>query len=89
MSLTARFENLAHQIVMVELDREVAAVWKTILSDDNVWLANKIFDFDLTQENAKHHLEKEHQSTKDLAFSTILKNRLFHGGIIAKGSGFF
>jgi len=88
VGLTAAFENLASQVIMVERDEEVAAVWKIILGNDNEWLANKIFNFELTLENAKKQLEKSDKSLKDLAFSTILKNRLFHGGIIAKGSGF-
>jgi len=88
VSLTAGFENLANHVIMVEMDEEVAAVWKTILSKDNEWLANRIFDFELTRENAKKELEKPNKSTRDLAFSTILKNRIFHGGIITKGAGF-
>lgn len=88
ISLTTGFENLASQVIMVELDEEIAAVWKTIFGKDNEWLANKIFDFELTYENAKKRFEKTNKSTRDRAFSTILKNRLFHGGIIAKGSGF-
>ena len=47
VSLTAAFENLAKHIVMIELDEDVAAVWKTILGEDNEWLANKIFTFEL------------------------------------------
>lgn len=88
ISLTAGFEQLARNIIMVELDEEVAAVWKTILSDENEDFANQIFKFDLTFENAKFYISKDNKSTRELAFSTILKNRVFHGGIITKGSGF-
>src|SRR5882757_9288750 len=41
ISLTVAFENLADQILMVELDHDIAAVWKTLLTDDNDWLAEK------------------------------------------------
>lgn len=87
VSLTAAFENLAEQVIMVELDCEVAAVWDEIINNDHTWLANKIFSFDLTAENANKILKKEEKTTKEQAFSTILKNRIFHGGIITKGAG--
>jgi DNA adenine methylase len=87
VSLTAAFENLAEQIVMVELDHEVAAVWEVIVNGDHNWLADKIYSFDLNPENANSILKKEKKTTKEQAFCTILKNRIFHGGIITKGSG--
>ncbi|MCC6581901.1 MAG: DNA adenine methylase, partial [Phycisphaeraceae bacterium] len=87
VSLTAAFENLADKIIMVELDEEVAAVWETILNGKNEWLADKIMHFQLTHENVQRELEKEDKSPEEVAFSTILKNRVFHGGILAKGSG--
>ncbi|MGB4840400.1 MAG: DNA adenine methylase [Saprospiraceae bacterium] len=87
VSLTAAFESLADQIVMVELDQEVAAVWEVIINGDHHWLADKIYSFDLNQENASSILKKEDKTIKEQAFSTILKNRIFHGGIITKGSG--
>jgi DNA adenine methylase len=87
VSLTAAFENLADKIVMVELDQEVAAVWEVIINGDHNWLAEKIYSFDLNPENANSILQKEDKTIKEQAFSTILKNRIFHGGIITKGSG--
>lgn len=87
VSLTTAFEGLAKRIVMVELDEEVASVWETILNGKNEWLADKIFKFELSLDNVKFELENDHKSKADIAFSTILKNRIFHGGIIAKGSG--
>jgi DNA adenine methylase len=87
VSLTAAFENLADKIIMVELDQEVAAVWEIIINGDHNWLADKIYTFDLTPENANSILQKKNKTNKEQAFSTILKNRIFHGGIITKGSG--
>lgn len=87
VSLTAAFENLADHITMVELDEEVAAVWEIILNGKNGWLADKILSFELTHENINKELGNPDKEAKDLAFCTILKNRVFHGGIIAKGSG--
>ncbi|MGW8121912.1 DNA adenine methylase [Roseivirga echinicomitans] len=87
VSVTAAFEKLAGSIIMVELDPEVAAVWEVIINGDHDWLADKIYSFDLTSENANKILEKKSKSIQEQAFSTILKNRIFHGGIITKGSG--
>ncbi|MBI3753848.1 MAG: DNA adenine methylase, partial [Deltaproteobacteria bacterium] len=81
------FECLAKKIIMVERDDEVAAVWETILNDKNEWLAEKIYTFELSLDNVKKELVKCAASKADTAFVTILKNRIFHGGIIAKGSG--
>lgn len=87
VSLTAAFENLADHIIMVELDEEVAAVWEIILNGKNEWLADRILNFELSHENVNKELSNPNKEIKDVAFCTILKNRVFHGGIIAKGSG--
>jgi DNA adenine methylase len=87
VSLTAAFEKLANHVTMVEMDKEVAAVWEVILNGKNKWLADKIFSFNLTHENVRFELDNPNKQLHDLAFCTILKNRIFHGGILAKGSG--
>lgn len=87
VSLTAAFEKLADHITMVEIDKEVAAVWEVILNSKNKWLADKIFSFDLTYDNVKSELDNPNKQLHDKAFCTILKNRILHGGILAKGSG--
>jgi DNA adenine methylase len=87
VSLTAAFEKLADHLTMVELDEEISAVWDVILNEKNKWLAEKIYLFKLTPENIKAELENPKKELQDIAFCTILKNRVFHGGILAKGSG--
>lgn len=87
VSLSAAFEKLADHITMVEMDEEIAAVWEVILNGKNKWLADKIFSFNLTHDNIKAELDKPDKELQDVAFCTILKNRVFHGGILAKGSG--
>lgn len=87
VSLTAAFEKLADQIIMVEMDEEIAAVWQIILNGKNQWLADKIYSYELTHANVKAELESPNKELQDIAFCTILKNRVFHGGILAKGSG--
>jgi DNA adenine methylase len=88
VSLTAAFENLAPKIIMSEIDPEVAAVWEVILNGGNEWLAEKIYNFDLISENIQTEFSNPTKNLKDLAFCTILKNRVLHGGIITKGAGF-
>jgi len=88
ISLTAAMESLCDEVVMVELDAQVAAVWQAILSRDAEWLANRIVHFDMNLENARRILEQDFKETRDIAFQTIVKNRTVHGGILAAGSGF-
>lgn len=89
ISLTTAFENLADHIVMVELDDQIASVWKVILGtdDDRKWLANRITGFKLSPETACEALNETPRTIREKAFQTILKNRVYHGGILADGSG--
>jgi len=87
VSLTAAFESLAEKVLMIEFDPEIAAVWDVLITGKSELFARKILNFDLTRENVIAELENEHKRTEDIAFCTILKNRVYHGGIIAKGSG--
>jgi len=88
ISLTALFENLVRRAIMVELDEEIAAVWNSVVNGDAEWLANHVFNFDLTQENLLRELRRTPGTQREKAFQTILKNRTLHGGILAEGSGF-
>lgn len=87
VSLTAAFEDLAGKVLMIELDHDVAAVWKTMLSDDNAWLCEQITTFDLTVENVMAELAQVPVTLRETAFQTVLRNRTYHGGILAPGSG--
>jgi DNA adenine methylase len=88
ISLTALFENLAEKAVMVELDEEIAVVWESIVNGEADWLANQVLRFDLTKDAVIRELKKIPNTIREKAFQTILKNRTFHGGILAEGSGF-
>jgi DNA adenine methylase len=87
ISLTTAFEFLADKVIMVELDKQIAAVWGSILGGDAKWLAKRLLAFELTTESAKVELAKPAISLRELAFKTILKNRTAHGGILAEGAG--
>jgi DNA adenine methylase len=87
IALAAVCEDWVDHAVLIELDPDVAAVWQTVSAGDAPLLAQKILGFDLTVENVKKQLLCESPRHLDRAFKTILKNRTFHGGILAAGSG--
>lgn len=87
ISLTAAFERLATQVVMVELDPNVAAVWQTIVRGEAKRLADAILHFELSAESLRSELERSPVTPFDRALQTILKNRTAHGGILAEGAG--
>jgi DNA adenine methylase len=87
VGLTAAFENLAQEIVLVEKDEDVAAVWHTIFGKEAKWLAERIVEFDVSYENVHQVMNSHPRSVRERAFLTILRNRLCHGGILAEGSG--
>jgi DNA adenine methylase len=87
VSLTVAFENLADHIILVELDQDVAALWQTMLSDDNDWLTERIAEFDMSLESVRQELSILPVDTKHHAFQTLIRNRTNHGGILAPGSG--
>jgi len=87
IGLTIAFEKLADHVTLVELDQQVAAVWKTILEGDYQWLADQILNFDLNLENVEVVFSQTDVSTEEKAFQTILKNRIHRGGILAPGAG--
>ncbi len=88
-SLTTAFESRADWVTMVERDEQVAAVWRVILQQPGggEWLADRIINFDLTSENALEVLSNPEPTLRELAFRTLLKNRINHGGILAPGVG--
>lgn len=45
-------------------------------------------EFDLTKESVIREISRSDVNMKTKAFQTILKNRTFHGGILAEGAGF-
>jgi len=88
ISLTALFENLVTSAVMVELDEDIAAVWKLVVGGHTQWIAKRILEFNLTKDSVIREISRSDSDIKEKAFQTILKNRTFHGGILAEGSGF-
>ena len=88
ISLTALFEEFVSQVVMVEIDEEIAAVWQSVVDGHAEWIAKRILSFELTKESVINEISRTSVDLREKAFQTILKNRTFHGGILAEGSGF-
>ena len=86
--MTAVFENIVPRALLAELDDEMAAVWKVIVNGESEWLAERILNFEMNKENVVAELNKKANDYRDTAFKTIIKNRTFHGGILAAGAGF-
>jgi len=87
ISLTTAFEDRADKVLMIEIDKSVAAVWKTILGPNWEWLSQQILHFHLTPESARQLMEKKALSIREAAFQTLVQNRTAHGGILADGAG--
>lgn len=86
IGLTAAFEGLVERVILYELDPNVSAVWEMILGGDAEALANRILEFQVTLENVREILAKQFDSSSDMAFQTIIRNRMQHGGIMAPGA---
>lgn len=88
--LTVAAENLARDVVLCELDADVAAVWKLIFHGsvkDVDWLCKEIITFEVSLGNVQKVLSNNSQNNKNQAFRTIIKNRMQRGGILAAGAG--
>jgi DNA adenine methylase len=88
VSLTAVFEGYVERATLVEIDPDVAAVWKTILNGQAGWLASEIERFEVTDDSVRHRLcRNDNLSAREHAFRTLLRNRINRGGILAPGAG--
>jgi len=84
--LAVAIEELTEKVVLVEIDEDVSAVWKTILEGDAKWLIGRIQDFEMSREAAKKAV-KESSTTREKAFAMIIHNRVRRGGVTAPGAG--
>ncbi len=86
VGLTIAAENLARHVIIAELDDSVASVWQCIFSEDCDWLIERIMSYEISRENVLKTLAEEPAGRKELAFHTILRNRVQRGGILAAGA---
>ena len=87
VSLTAVMEGLARSCLMIELDRDVAAVWHSILSSGPE-LASRVSDFKPTRESVESLMASPVNNIVDHGFRTLVINRMRRGGILAAGASF-
>ena len=78
---------LADQVLLVERDPDVAAVWRTILGDGWEALAERILEFRMSRKRVLEVLGTIHQDTAARAFRCILRNRVQRGGILSPSAG--
>jgi DNA adenine methylase len=83
----AAFEGLARKVVLVEIDPQVASVWKTILCGDGKWLAGRILRFKVSAGSVNRVLTGPKSSLRERAFATLLRNRVQRAGILAPAAG--
>lgn len=85
VSLTAVMEGLAERALMVDLDRDVAAFWRSALMHGDE-LAERLLTFDVTRDSV-HALERTAPVTVlDHGFRTLVLNRTRRGGVLAPGA---
>ena len=87
VSLTAVMEDLVPEAVMIELDRDVAAFWRSTL-ESGATLGEWIRRFEPTRE-ALGRIEGDLPGTVvEQGFRTLVLNRTRRGGILAPGASF-
>ena len=84
-SLTAVMEGLVERAILCERDPEIANFWFCVLEHSEL-LATRVECFDLTHDNVADVFNSHSPSRMDMAFQTLLKNRINRGGILAKGA---
>jgi DNA adenine methylase len=85
--LAVAIEGLADEVVLVELDDNVAAVWETITGGEADWLAERIAGFEMSRAAAEEAIARAGNSVRDRAFAMIVHNRVSRGGVTAPGAG--
>jgi DNA adenine methylase len=83
VGLTVALEELAEHVTLVELDRDVAAVWATILSGPVDVLAHRITEFRMSKRAVLALLKSRPRTQLDRGFLTLVKNRVRRGGILS------
>lgn len=80
-------KGLAKKVRLVELDEDVASVWSTILSSDHCWLCKKVADFRPSRGRVLDLLHSTPRGSRELAFRTLVRNRVGRSGLLWNGAG--
>lgn len=86
VGLAAGIEGLVDRVMLVELDADVASVWKAIFGGEGAALAERVSRFVVTRGAVESVIDSQPQSELDRAFRTLVRNRMLHGGILAPGA---
>lgn len=86
IGLSVLAKGLCSQLVLVEKDESVCAVWETILNDADS-LVQKISRFKPLQSELDKVLKSRTRSRLGLAFQTLLRNRVSRSGNISPTGG--
>ena len=87
VSLTAVMEDLAESAIMVEIDRDVAAFWRSVL-ESGATLQEWIGKFDPTLDRLREIEKSPPGSVVEHGFRTLVLNRTRRGGVLANGASF-
>ena len=85
VSLTAVMEDLAPAAVMLEIDRDVAAFWRSAL-ESGAALGKRVRNFEPTHERVREIENKVPRTDEEHGFRTLVLNRTRWGGILAPGA---
>jgi len=86
VGLSALFESLVERLVLIEKDKDVGSVWEVVINGQAQKLADAIVNFELSLDTVKSMLDRQPVTIFDRAFTTILRNRVQRGGILAPGA---
>ena len=84
--LSALCHGLTDRLVLREIDDEVAAVWQCVFTGAREGLCRRILSFRISRDAVVRELQRGGGTLPDRAFRTILKNRTYRGGILARGA---
>ena len=87
VSLTAVMEELVSKCLMVEIDRDVAAFWRSAF-ESAATLREWICEFEPTIEHLRELEQSLPATVIEHGFRTLVLNRTRRGGILARGASF-
>ena len=85
VSLTAIMEDLAERAILIELDLDVAALWRAALLHGPSLVA-RIAEFTPTRELVRDLERRNPEGVVEQGFRTLVLNRTHRAGILAPGS---
>ena len=86
VGLSVLFDGLTQHLTLVELDDHVAAVWEIILGKRAKEFACRIASFEPARQAVSQILGQRPLNIFELAFATVVRNRVQRGGIMAPGA---